>query len=108
MCYIDFTDRHTLLIVLRVNNGRFELSGCNCAVEQNITLAVRAVLELWEEEEGHNEADGSSTTPDVTALSRQVPSCWVEHLRGKIYHRNLGDIVRGTADTGAQGAKANG
>lgn len=108
MCYIDFTNRHTLLVVLRVNNGRFELSGRNFAVEQDIALTVRAVLELREEEEGHNEANASSTTPDVTALSRQVPSRWVEHLRGKIYHWDLGDIVSGTANTGAQGAKANG
>lgn len=66
------------------------------------------MLELREEEESHTEADASSTAPDVTALSCQVPSCWVEHLRGEIDHGDLSDIVGGTANTGTQGAKANG
>lgn len=66
------------------------------------------MLELRKEEVGHDPADASRTTPDVTAFAGKVPPSRVEHLRGEIDHGNLRDVVAGTTDTGAEGAKADG
>ena len=92
---------HTLLVLLDVNNSRLELPGRNLAIEQDVHFTVRAVLELRKEEESHDPADASGSSPDVTALACQVPSGRVEHLRGEVDHGNFGDVVGGTTDTGA-------
>jgi hypothetical protein len=97
-----------LLVVLDVNNGRLELPGRDSAIEQDIAFTVRAVLELRKEEEGHNPADASGATPDVTTLACEIPPGRVEHLRGEIDHRDFRDIVGGATDTGAQSAKTDG
>lgn len=81
-CPFHLIDRHALLIILNVNNGRLELPSRNFAIEQNVAFTVRAVLELRKKEVGHHPADASGTSPDVTALACEVPSCRVEHLRG--------------------------
>jgi hypothetical protein len=97
----SLSDRHALLVVFDVEDGRLELPGGNLVVEQNVDLTVRAVLELRKEEVGHHPADASGTSPDVTALACEIPSGRVEHLRGQIDHGDLRDIVGGTTDTGA-------
>ena len=70
--------RHDLLIVLNINYCRLELPSRHSAVEQDITLAIRAVLELRKEEEGHDPADDCSTSPDVTTLACEIPSGRIE------------------------------
>jgi len=75
-------DRYALLVILNVNNGRLKLPSSDLAIEQDVAFTVRAVLEFRKKEEGHHPADASGTSPDVTALACEVPSCWVEHLRG--------------------------
>lgn len=84
-----------------------ELSGGDPAIEQDIALTVRAVLELGKEEEGHDPADESGAAPDVAALACQIPSGRVEHLGREVDHGDFGDVVSGAADAGAQRAKTN-
>ncbi len=76
-------------------------------MEQDITLAIRAVLELRKEEEGHDPADDGSTSPDVPTLACEIPSSRIEQSRSQIDHGNLRDIVGGTTDTGAQSAETD-
>lgn len=97
-----------LLIVAHVNDRRLELSGRNLAVEQDISLTVCAVLELRQEEVCHNPAHNSSTSPDISTLSCQVPSSRVEQLRCKEDHGNFGNVVSATADTSAQSTETDG
>ena len=100
-------DRHTLLIILDVNEGGLELPGRNSAIEQDVTLTIRAVLELRKEEERHHPADASRSSPDVAALACEIPSRRIEQLRGQVDHGDLRDIVGGATYGGAQGAKAD-
>ena len=96
-----------LFVVLDINNGRLEFACGNPPIEQNVGLAVRAMLELGKEEVSRDPADDCSTTPDIAAFACNVPSRWIEQLRGEIDHRNLGNIVGGAADTCAQGAETD-
>jgi hypothetical protein len=105
---IRYANRHALVVVLDINNGALELPGRYLTVEQNVNFTVRAVLELGQEEVGHDPAENSGASPDVTTLARQIPPGWVQHLRGQEDHWNLGNIVRGTADTSAQSAETDG
>ena len=79
-----------LLVIAHVDDSLLKLPSRNPAVEQDVKLAVRAVLELREEEVGHDPADKSGAAPDVAALASHVPAGGVEHLRREIDHRNLG------------------
>lgn len=88
-----------------VDDGRLELPGGHLAVEQDIDLTVRAVLELGQEEEGHDPAHARGAAPDEAALARDVPPRRVEQLRGEVDHGDLGDVVGGPADARAQGAE---
>jgi len=106
LCF-HLSHRHGLLVVLEVNDSRPELPGRNLALEQDVGFAVRAVLEFRKEEVGDEPADNRGTSPDVTALACEVPPSRIKHLRSQIDHRDLGNIVGGTADTGAQSAETN-
>lgn len=66
------------------------------------------MLELRQTEVSKDPADDRSTSPDVTALSSQVPASGVQHLRGEVDHRNLGNVVGSAADTSAQGTQTDG
>lgn len=88
-----------------VDDGRLELPGRDLAVEQDIDLTVGAVLELRQEEEGHDPAHARRAAPDVATLARDVPACRVEQLRGEIDHGDLSDVVRRATDTRAQGSQ---
>ena len=99
---------NTSLIILDINNNLLELPSRNPAVEQDIGFAVGAVLELRQEEVGHNPAYGSGTSPYVTALACKVPSGGIEHLGGQVDHGNLRNVVGGATNTGAQGAESDG
>ena len=61
-----------LRVVADVDNSLLPLAGRNLALEQNVDLAVRSALHLRKEEESHDEAEETSTSPDVTALSAKV------------------------------------
>lgn len=98
----------SLLVLVYVDDSLLELPGGDLALEQDIRLTVRAMLKLRQEEVSHNPANARRTSPDVAALSREVPSVGVEHLRGEVDHGDLGDVVRRTPDAGAQRAKTNG
>jgi hypothetical protein len=67
-------NRHTLLVILNVYNGRLELLGRYLAVEQDVGFTVRAVLKLRKEKVGHHPADASGTSPEVNALVCEIPS----------------------------------
>lgn len=97
-----------LLVFMDVDDGLLELPRRDFALEQDIRLTVRAVLQLRKEEVSHHPAYARSTSPDVAALSREIPPCGVEHLRGKVDHGDLGNVVRSTTNAGAQRAKTNG
>lgn len=92
---------NNLLVIFNVNNGRLELPRRNTTIEQDVTLAIGAMLELREKEEGCYPADTSSTPPYVSALSCKIPTCWVEQLRSQIDHWNLRDVVSSSANTSA-------
>lgn len=98
----------SLLVVLDIDDSRLELPGRDLAVEQDVRLTVRAVLELGKAKVGRHEADDGGATPDVAALAREVPARGVEQLRGEVDHGDLGDVVGGAADAGAEGAEAHG
>lgn len=98
----------TLLIVSNIDDSRLELPGRDLTVEQDIKLTVRAVLELRQEEEGHNPAHTGGASPDEATLARDVPARGVEQLRREVDHGDLGDVVGGAADTRAQGAEPHG
>lgn len=98
---------HALLVVFDIDNSMFELPGRNPAIEQDITLTVRAVLEFGQKQERHDPADKSGAAPDITALACEIPSGRVEHLRGEIDHGNLGDVIGSAPDTGTQRTQAN-
>lgn len=97
-----------LLVLLDLNNSRPEFTRWNFAVEQDINLTVRAVLELRKEEECHDPTDKSGTSPDVSTLSSKIPSCGIEQPLGQIDHSNLGYVVCSTSDSSAESAKTNG
>lgn len=84
-----------------------ELAGGDPAIEQDVALTVGAVLELGEEEVGHDPADEGGAAPDVAALAGQIPPGWVEHLGREVDHGDLGHVVGGAADAGAQRAETD-
>jgi len=92
--------REISLIVLDINDSRLELPRGNLTAEQNVQLTVRPVLEFRETKVGRHEADDCRPAPDVSALSRHVPACGVEHPGCEVDHGDLGDVVGGAADTG--------
>jgi hypothetical protein len=97
----------TLLVLPDVDDSRFELPSRNPTVEQDVEFTVGAALEFRKAEECRDEADASSAAPDVTALASQVPSSGVEHLRRKVDHGDLSDIVCRATNTGAQSTETN-
>ena len=78
-----------LLVIAHVDDSLLELPSRDPAVEQDVKLAVRAVLELGQEEVGHDPADESSAAPNVATLASHVPAGGVEHLRREVDHRNF-------------------
>ena len=61
-----------LLVVLNIDDSLCPLAGWDLALEQDVNFAVRAVLHLGQEEVCHDEAEETSSTPDVTALAAEV------------------------------------
>lgn len=49
------------MVVFDVQNGRLELPDRNVAVQKDIDLTVRAMLQLGQEEEGDHPADSSGS-----------------------------------------------
>ena len=66
------------------------------------------MLELRKAEVGHDPADDGGAAPDVPALAGEIPSGRVEQPRGQVDHGDLGNVVGGTTDAGAQSAKTDG
>ena len=95
------------MVVLNIDDGALELPGGNLTVEQNIGLTVGSVLKLRQEEEGRDEADDGSTSPDVTTLASKIPSSRVEKLRSKVDHGDFSNVVGGTTDTSAEGTETD-
>ena len=104
---ISSTLSNTLFVVSNINDSRLELPGRNPAVEQDIRLTIRAILELRKEEEGRKEAHNGCTSPDISTLASEIPSSWVEKLRRQVDHGDLGNIVSRTTDTSAQSTKTD-
>ena len=71
-----------LIVVLHVDLGLGELSRRDLSSKQDIDLSVRTSSKLWQGEESDDETDDGGTSPDKSALSSQVPTGRVEHLRG--------------------------
>lgn len=84
----------SLLVIAHVDDGLLELPSRNLAVEQNVKLAVGAVLKLGQEEVGHDPADEGGAAPDVAALASHVPAGGVKHLGGKVDHGYLGNLEK--------------
>lgn len=61
-----------LLVGLCVDLSLGPVACVDLTLEQNVDLAVRAVLHLWYEEVCQDEADETSSGPYVTALSAEV------------------------------------
>lgn len=97
----------TLLILVDTNDSRTKLPRRDLAIKQDVRLAVRAMLELRQPEVRRDPANQSSAAPDVAALSSEIPSRGVKHLRSEIDHRNLCNIVRRTTDTRAERAQTD-
>lgn len=97
-----------LLILLNINNRALELASRNTAIEEDITLTIRSMLKLRQEEECHNPADHSRRAPDITALATKVPARLIEHLRREVDHGDLSDVVSGATDAGGEGAETDG
>ena len=66
------------------------------------------MLELGKTEVSDDPANNSSGTPNITALSSQVPAGRVEQLRSEVDHGNLGNVVSSATDTSAESAEADG
>jgi hypothetical protein len=79
----------SLLVITHINDSSLELPSGNLAVEQDVELAVRAVLELRQEEVRRDPADERGAAPDVAALACHVPAGGVEHLGGEVDHGYL-------------------
>jgi hypothetical protein len=70
-----------LIVVLHVDLGLGELSRRDLSPKENIDLSVRTSSKFWQGEECSDEADDGSTSPDKSALSGQIPTGRIEHLR---------------------------
>jgi hypothetical protein len=106
--YINFLTNRTLLVLSDINDGRLELPSGNPTVEQDIEFTVGATLKFRKAEVRGDEADTGCASPDVTALASQVPAGRVEHLRREEDHGDLGNVVGGATNTGAQSTETNG
>lgn len=96
-----------LLVISNTDNGRLELPGRDLAVEQDISLAVRTVLELRKAEVCQDPADDGSSAPDVAAFSSDVPSGRVQELRSQVNHGDLGNVVGCATDGSRQRTKTD-
>lgn len=96
-----------LLVVLDIDEGRLELPGGNLAIEEDVELTVRAILELRKAKVGSDPADDSGASPDISTLASKVPSGRVEELRSQVDHGDLRDVVGGATNTSAQGTEAH-
>lgn len=65
-------DVSRLLVVVSIDGCVLPLAGLNLAAEENVDLAVGAVLHLGEPPPGHGGTDESSASPDVSALATKV------------------------------------
>lgn len=90
-----------------IDDSLLELSGRDLAVEQDIRLTVRTVLELRKTKVGRNKANNSSASPDITTLASHVPASGVEELGGEVDHGDLSNVVCGTANTGAESTETH-
>jgi hypothetical protein len=61
-----------LLVGLCVDLSLGPVTGVDLALEKDVDLTVRAVLHLWYKEVCQDEADETSSSPYVTALSAEV------------------------------------
>lgn len=96
------------LVILDINDRALELPRWNLALEENVQLAITPPLELWQAEEGADEAYGRSATPDVSALSGEVPTRRVKHLTCEENHRNLCNVVCTSSDASGERSQSHG
>lgn len=61
-----------LVVVLDIDDRLLPLASRHLAVEQDVDLTVRSALHLGQVEEGHDEAEETSATPNVAALAAKV------------------------------------
>lgn len=62
----------SLLIIVHVNFRLLPLASRDATVEHDVNLTVRATLHLRQVEECRDQADQSSSAPDVTALATKI------------------------------------
>lgn len=66
------------------------------------------MLQLGQEEEGHDPTDDRGATPHIATLARQIPARGIQHLGGEVDHRDLGDVVGCSSDARGQGSETHG
>jgi len=60
------------VVVLDIDDSLLPLASGHLAVEQDVDLTVRPALHLRQVEESDDEAEETSTTPNVAALAAEV------------------------------------
>jgi len=91
-----------LLIIFDAELVLGPLASRNLALEQDIDLAVRATLELRQEEVCSNQANCTGPAPDITTFSTEVSTSRVEHVGSKENTGDLHDVVNTTTESSSE------
>ena len=102
------TATSTLLIVVNIDDSLLPFASLDTAREQNVDLTEGPVLHLWNPDPRHDGAHKGGASPDVAALTAQVPFITVEHVASKEDARNIDQVVGTSSDTGCQWPETNG
>ena len=88
-----------LAVVVNIDDSLLPLARLNMTVEQDIDLAVRAILHLWQPDVSHGQADERGTSPDVAAFATEVSLVRVEHIACEEDARDIDGVVASTSDS---------
>lgn len=69
-----------LAVVVNIDDSLLPLARRDMTVEQDIDLAVRPILHLWQPDVSHGQTDERSPGPDVAASATEVGLVRVEHI----------------------------
>ena len=61
-----------LLVVVGIDDCLLPLAGLDLALEENVDLAVRTSLHLWQPPPRHGNTHGCCAGPDVTTLATEI------------------------------------
>lgn len=96
------------MIVVDIDNRLLPLARRYMTFEEDIDLAIRAILHLRQPNVRHDKADKPSPGPDIAAFATEVAARRVEHVASEVDAGDVDGVVAAAADACGEWSQADG